>query len=90
MLQELFYKKANIWGPEKVKHTVVPAWYYRPGYVKVMARLILEQVAQYTEAEMREGVHVLFSAHGVPESYILGEWALLRLFADCVGLFTLS
>ena len=40
----------------KVSHTVVPAWYYRPGYVKVMAKLIINEIAQFTLKEMKEGI----------------------------------
>ncbi len=29
------------------------------------------EIAQYTAAQVQQGIHVLFSAHGVPESYIL-------------------
>lgn len=74
LLQEIFKKNPAQWGPDKVVHTVVPDWYRRPGYIKVMAKLILEQVVQFSEEDMREGLHVLFSAHGVPESYILGKY----------------
>ncbi len=35
LLQEIFYKQADLWGPDKVAHTVVPAWYYRKGYVNM-------------------------------------------------------
>jgi ferrochelatase len=73
LLQEIFYKNPQTWGADKVVHTVVPAWYQRPGYVCTMAKLVVEKVALYSEEEMRQGLHVLFSAHGVPESYIIGE-----------------
>ncbi|CAM9722731.1 unnamed protein product [Chrysoparadoxa australica] len=59
-----------------VPHTVVPAWYDRPGYVKAVAGLIKREINKYTHEERTtgEGVHVLFSAHGVPNSYIeLGD-----------------
>lgn len=60
-------------------HTVVPSWYDRPGYVKAMASLLrkeldaftLEQIAAAKEAAPNQKpLHVLFSAHGVPQSYI--------------------
>lgn len=35
VLQDIFYKNPEHWGPDKVSHTVVPAWFYRDGYVKV-------------------------------------------------------
>jgi ferrochelatase len=73
LLNELFTKDPQTWSQERVPHTVVPAWYQRPGYIRVVARLVLEQLADYSEEEMRDGVHVLFSAHGVPVSYIESE-----------------
>lgn len=72
-MNQLFTKNPRVWGSDKVPHTVVPAWYQRPGYIKVVTRLLLEELAKFTEAEMVEGVHVLFSAHGVPVSYIESE-----------------
>lgn len=57
--------------PWQVPHTVVPSWYFRSGYVRTMAELILEELSYYSPTEMKEGVYVLFSAHGVPESYIV-------------------
>ena len=74
LLQDIFYKSPEIWGQEKIAHTVVPAWYHRPGYISVMAKLVVDQVVQYSQSDMQEGLHVLFSAHGVPESYILGRY----------------
>jgi len=44
LLQEIFYKSPEIWGPDKVMHTVAPAWYYRKGYVTAMANLIIKEV----------------------------------------------
>ncbi len=58
-------------------HTVIPQWYDRPGYVKAMADLITKELDTFTEEECEEQLksnpftkHVLFSAHGVPQSYI--------------------
>ena len=45
----------SCWAEYKVSHTVVPSWYYRPGYVRVMAKLILEQLLEFSIEEMREG-----------------------------------
>jgi ferrochelatase len=55
LLQEIFYAKSNVWGPDKVAHTVVPAWYYRPGYLKVMAKLIIKELEKYSLEEMQQG-----------------------------------
>ena len=60
-------------------HTVVPAWYDRTGYIHAVADLINTELDQITEEQVAEqkrgtpdlaGKHVLFSAHGVPRSYI--------------------
>jgi hypothetical protein len=79
-------------------HTVVPAWYYRKGYVQAVSQLIvqvstIQLVASIADlrliidhldtqeikaiqfmgntAQESVDVDVLFSAHGVPQSYIL-------------------
>jgi ferrochelatase len=52
---------------QKIKYTVVPSWYDRPGYLQAMANLIeqtLDQISHPNQA------HVFFSAHGVPVSYV--------------------
>ncbi|KAJ1442053.1 ferrochelatase-domain-containing protein [Ochromonadaceae sp. CCMP2298] len=88
LLQEIFYRNPDEWGPSQVAHTVVPAWYHRPGYIRVMAKLILEQVVQYSETDMAEGLHVLFSAHGVPESYIKNGDPYQKQIEECVKLIS--
>merc|ERR1719159_1550738 len=35
-----------------------------------MRRIVTNEVQQYTPEQRKEGVHVLFSAHGVPKSYV--------------------
>ena len=70
LLQEIFSRFPDQWGSDKIMHTVVPSWYHRPGYITAMASLVVKEVLAYSKEEMREGVHVLFSAHGVPQSYI--------------------
>jgi ferrochelatase len=60
-------------------HTVVPSWHDRPGYLKAVSRLIQRELDAFTEEQVEEAreasptappLHVLFSAHGVPRSYI--------------------
>jgi ferrochelatase len=50
-----------------VKHTVIPSWYDRPGYLRAMADLIAQQLDQFPDPDQ---VHIFFSAHGVPVSYV--------------------
>lgn len=91
LLEEIFFRESDVWGPaaeHRVSHTVVPAWYHRPGYVKVMARLILTELGHFSRAEMAEGVHVLFSAHGVPQSYIQAGDPYQRQIEECVRLIS--
>jgi ferrochelatase len=50
-----------------INYTVVRSWYDRPGYLKAMADLIAQSLNQTTHPE---NVHLFFSAHGVPLSYV--------------------
>jgi ferrochelatase len=86
LLQDIFYKNPDVWGSQKVMHTVVPAWYYRPGYINCVAKLILDEVVSYSDKEVHEGLHILFSAHGVPQSYIQAGDPYQRQIEDCVRL----
>jgi ferrochelatase len=86
VLQEHFAKFGEKYG--NMVHTVVPAWYDRPGYVKAMANLIRAEIESFSPEELAEApdqpVHVLFSAHGVPESYIEAGDPYQRQIQDCV------
>lgn len=91
VLQEEFSKNAPRYG--NLVHTVVPSWYDRPGYVNAMANLIRKELDAYTEDEINEALktapdqkplHVLFSAHGVPRSYIEAGDPYQRQIIDCV------
>mmetsp|Transcript_26772 Transcript_26772/g.60075 ORF Transcript_26772/g.60075 Transcript_26772/m.60075 type:complete len:462 (-) Transcript_26772:153-1538(-) len=92
VLQEEFAKKADIYGPQKMFHTVVPSWYERPGYVKSIANLIQKELDSFSKEELQEGTsdtqtipkHVLFSAHGVPASYIEAGDPYKAQIEDCV------
>lgn len=88
LLQDLFYKQPEVWGSDKVIHTVVPAWYHRKGYVRAMAKLVVEQIQQYGESEAKEGIHVLYSAHGVPQSYIAAGDPYQKQIEECIKLIS--
>lgn len=91
LLEEIFANNPNTWG--RVSHTVVPAWYYRKGYVQAMAHLVLNELLQhYTldDVSAAGGIHVLFSAHGVPESYIVAGDPYQRQIEECVKLIGLE
>lgn len=66
--------------------TVVPYWYNRPEYVTAMAELIAQKYAEFSTEQRREGVDVLFSAHGVPQSYIAAGDPYKQQMEDCAAL----
>lgn len=74
ILKELFMSPSTTLG--KAPHTVVPYWYHRPEYIHTVAKLVVEKLHEFTPAELAQNngeIHVLFSAHGVPEYYITRE-----------------
>ena len=78
----------KIWGDdpalEKIEYTVIPSWYNSPGYLRAMADLIAQQLDQFPNPDQ---VHVFFSAHGVPISYVeeAGD-PYQREIEDCTAL----
>ncbi|MEM8603324.1 MAG: ferrochelatase [Cyanobacteria bacterium P01_H01_bin.121] len=52
---------------QTLEYTVIPSWYQRSGYLQAMADLIRQELDQ---AENPDQVHIFFSAHGVPVSYV--------------------
>lgn len=52
---------------ERVEYTVISSWFNRSGYLRAMADLIAQQLDQYPNPN---DVHIFFSAHGVPVSYV--------------------
>ncbi|MGB3535062.1 MAG: ferrochelatase [Microcoleaceae cyanobacterium] len=52
---------------QKLDYTVVPSWYDRPGYIQAMVDLIHQELDHCPNPEQ---VHLFFSAHGVPLSYV--------------------
>lgn len=52
---------------QAIDYTVIPSWYNRPGYLQAMADLISKELDQL---ENPDQVHIFFSAHGVPLSYV--------------------
>jgi len=86
VLQEEFAKRGDLYSG--MTHTVVPSWYDRPGYIKSMADLIQKELDAFSgeELEMGNGErHVLFSAHGVPQSYIEAGDPYQEHIIDCVA-----
>jgi len=97
VLQEEFSRSKDVWGEQKVVHTVVPSWYDRPGYINAMADLIRRELDGFTPEQIAEGTadgrqecarHILFSAHGVPRSYIDAGDPYQRQIQECVRLIS--
>lgn len=51
----------------QIEHTVIPSWYNQPHYLQAMADLIAQELDQFSDPD---AVHIFFSAHGVPLSYV--------------------
>jgi ferrochelatase len=93
VLQEEFARNSDVWGGTKTPftHTVVPSWYDRPGYTKAMADIIQKELDSFTQEEIDAqlqtnpiGKHILFSAHGVPQSYIAAGDPYQEQIRQCV------
>lgn len=81
LLQRLFENDPKL---SALKHTVIPSWYQRTGYVNAMADLIEAELAKFNSTE---GVEIFFSAHGVPKSYVeLAGDPYKEEVEECVGL----
>ena len=52
------------------RHTVVPSWQNSPGYVELVAKLVAAELEDLQQVPGDITPTVLFSAHGVPVSYV--------------------
>lgn len=52
---------------QKIEYTLIPSWYNHPDYLSAMVDLIKQELQQF---EHPEKVHIFFSAHGVPKTYV--------------------
>ena len=64
LLQRLWLEDPKL---EQIEYTVIPSWYKQPSYLQAMAQLIAQQLQQFSNPDK---VHIFFSAHGVPRSYV--------------------
>ncbi len=64
LLDQIWQKDPEL---QKIEHTVIPSWYQRSGYLEAMAELIAQELDQCPDPDR---VHIFFSAHGVPMSYV--------------------
>lgn len=52
---------------KKIEYTLISSWYNHQGYLQAMADLIRQELQQFANPD---GVHIFFSAHGVPKTYV--------------------
>ncbi|MEA5623832.1 ferrochelatase [Nostoc sp. UHCC 0251] len=64
LLEKLWQEDPKL---QPIEYTVIPSWYKEPGYLQAMAELIAQELEQFPNPDE---VHVFFSAHGVPKSYV--------------------
>jgi ferrochelatase len=69
---------------QKIDYTVIPSWYRHSGYLQAMADLIARELDRCPNPDR---VHIFFSAHGVPQSYVddLGD-PYQKEIEDCTKL----
>ena len=92
VLQEEFARNPTVWGKTlKFTHTVVLSWYDCLGYVRAMADIIQKELDSFTPHQIEQQLesnpvakHVLFSAHGVPQSYIEAGDPYQTQIQECV------
>ncbi|AFY35427.1 ferrochelatase [Calothrix sp. PCC 7507] len=64
LLEKLWQENPKL---QPIEYTVIPSWYKEPGYLQAMAELIAQEIDQFPNPDT---VHIFFSAHGVPKSYV--------------------
>jgi len=80
-LRVLQEEMAVLGADAPVLHTTVASYHTRPGYIAAQSGLIREQLDAFDNEEPR---HVLFSAHGVPASYIAAGDPYQEQIQECV------
>jgi len=81
LLEELFKSDEYLYS---MPHTVIPSWYQRPGYVRAMADLIVDERNKVFDDP--DKATIFFSAHGVPKSYIEEGDPYKEEMEECVQL----
>ncbi|MEH1901944.1 MAG: ferrochelatase [Nostoc sp.] len=64
LLEKLWQEDPKL---QPIDYTVIPSWYKEPGYLQAMAELVAQELGQFPNPDQ---VHIFFSAHGVPKSYV--------------------
>lgn len=52
---------------KNIEYTLIPSWHNHQGYLQAMTDLIRQELQQFANPD---GVHIFFSAHGVPKTYV--------------------
>ena len=64
LLEQLWKENPKL---QSLEYTVIDSWYKEPGYLQAMAELIVGELEKFP---CPQDVHIFFSAHGVPKSYV--------------------
>ncbi|ALF55702.1 ferrochelatase [Nostoc piscinale CENA21] len=64
LLEKLWQEDPKL---QNLEYTVIPSWYKQRNYLQAMAELIAQEIDQFPNPD---DVHIFFSAHGVPKSYV--------------------
>ena len=64
VLEEMWQQDSSL---QQIEYTLIPSWYDNPRYLEAMAELIAQELDKFPQPEQ---VHLFFSAHGVPQSYV--------------------
>jgi protoporphyrin/coproporphyrin ferrochelatase len=64
---EALMEKRN--GLQRMRRQRIPQWHTHETYIKALTRQIAEEIEKFPDPNPRR-VHLLFSAHSVPQSYI--------------------
>lgn len=64
VLEEMWQADSSL---RQIEYTLIPSWYDHPGYLSAMADLIAQELTKFDNPDQ---VHIFFSAHGVPQSYV--------------------
>jgi ferrochelatase len=64
VLEEMWKNDPDL---QKINYTLIPSWYDCQGYLQAMSQLITKELDKCTNPD---SVHIFFSAHGVPQSYV--------------------
>jgi len=64
LLEKLWQEDPKL---QRLEYTVIPSWYKQRSYLQAMAELIAQELDQFPNPD---DVHIFFSAHGVPKSYV--------------------